>query len=96
MKQILSFIEKRGTLLILILCIITFFRSCSTGATVNKLEKQVNHIDSLVASGSTLSGLEVDSIVKNRLYDFLIFEEDLDKGNTSLSDIRLKISENEK
>jgi hypothetical protein len=96
MKQLVALMEKIGTPLILVLCIFTFFRSCSTGATVNKLEKQVGKIDSLVNTGSKLSQSEVDSIVKNRLYDFLIFEEDLDKGKTSLSDIRLKISGNEK
>lgn len=96
MKQILSWIEKLGLPIVLVLSIFTFFRSCSTGATVNKLEKQVSKVDSLVSTGSTLSQREVDSIVKTRLYDFLIFEEDLDRGKTSLSDIRLKISGNEK
>lgn len=96
MKQILSWIEKLGLPIVLVLSIFTFFRSCSTGATVNKLEKQVSKVDSLVSAGSTLSQREVDSIVKTRLYDFLIFEEDLDRGKTSLSDIRLKISGNEK
>lgn len=96
MKQILLWMEKSAIPIILVLSILTFFRSCSTGATVNKLEKQVTKVDSLVSTGSTLSQREVDSIVKSRLYDFLIFEEDLDRGKTSLSDIRLKISGNEK
>lgn len=96
MKQLLALIEKIALPLILILSIFTFFRSCSTGATVNKVEKKVEKLDSLVNAGSTLSQSEVDSIVRTRLYDFLIFEEDLDKGKTSLSDIKLKISGNEK
>jgi len=79
--------------IILVLTVLMFFRSCSTSSTVAKIEKKVQQIDS---AGSTVTKAEVDSIVKGRLYDFLIFEEDLDKGKTSLSDIRIKISSNEK
>jgi hypothetical protein len=60
---------------------------------VSKIEKKVDQIES---SSSTVSKQEIDSIVKTRLYDFLIFEEDLDRGKTSLSDIRLKITKDEK
>jgi len=93
LQQVKNFSDKFGIPIILIVCLLTFFKSCSTGSTVAKIEKNVQSIDNSV---STVSREEVDSIVKNRLYDFLIFEEDLDKGKTSLSDIRLKISSNEK
>jgi hypothetical protein len=79
--------------IILVLTVLMFFRSCSTSSTVAKIEKKVQQMDS---TGSTVTKAEVDSIVKGRLYDFLIFEEDLDKGKTSLSNIRIKISSNEK
>lgn len=96
MKTNLEWIEKYGMLFVIVLVTITFFRTCSTASTVNKLEKNVNNIDSLVKAGSTLTDRDVDSIVKYRLYDFLIFEEDLDKGKTSLTDIKIKIAGNEK
>lgn len=96
MKTILQFVEKYGMLVLIVLATLTFFRTCSTSSTVNKLEKNVNSIDSTVRSGSTITDRDVDSIIKYRLYDFLIFEEDLDKGKTSLTDIKIKISANEK
>ena len=93
LERLKIFSEAFGLPLVLILCILTFFRTCSTNSTVTKIEKQIQTIDT---TNSTLTKAEVDSIVKSRLYDFLIFEEDLDKGKTSLSDIRIKISSNEK
>lgn len=96
MKTILELVEKYGMLFLVVLMTIMFFRTCSTTSAVNRLEKDVNSISAVVNSGSTLTKSDVDSIVKYRLYDFLIFEEDLDRGKTSLSDIKIKISENEK
>lgn len=93
LQQLKKFSDSFAIPIILVLCILTFFRSCSTATSVAKIEKKVQSMDS---TGSTLTKSDVDSIVKNKLYDFLIFEEDLDKGKTSLSDIRLKISSNEK
>ena len=93
LQQIKKFSDAFALPIILVLCVLMFFKSCSTSATVTKIEKKVESIDSTT---STLSKRDVDSIVKSRLYDFLIFEEDLDKGKTSLSDIRIKISSNEK
>lgn len=93
LEKIKAFSDSFGLPIVLVLCILTFFRTCSTSSSVTKIEKQIQSIDSTT---STLTKVEVDSIVKTRLYDFLIFEEDLDKGKTSLSDIRIKISSNEK
>jgi|688.fasta_scaffold75509_8 hypothetical protein len=93
LEQIKKFSDAFALPIILVLCILMFFRSCSTGTAVTKIEKR---IESMESTTSTLSKGDVDSIVKSRLYDFLIFEDDLDKGKTSLSDIRIKISSNEK
>lgn len=93
LQQIRKFVDSYGVLILLALCAIMFFRTCSTASSVTKIEKKV---DELQNSSSTVSKSEVDSIVKTRLYDFLIFEEDLDRGKTSLSDIRLKITKDEK
>lgn len=92
-EKIKSFSDSFGLPIILVLCILMFFRTCSTNSSVSKIEKQIQSMDTTT---STLTKTDVDSIVKTRLYDFLIFEEDLDKGKTSLTDIRIKISSNEK
>jgi hypothetical protein len=91
--QIKKFIDSFGMYIVLTLCIVMLFRTCSTSSTVGKIEKKVDQIE---RPSSTVSKNEVDSIVKNRLYEFLIFEEDLDRGKISLSEIRLKISKDEK
>lgn len=93
LEQIKKFSDAFALPIILVLCVLMFFRSCSTSASVAKVEKKIQSMDSTT---STLTKGDVDSIVKTRLYDFLIFEEDLDKGKTSLTDIRIKISSNEK
>lgn len=93
LEKIKSFSDAFALPIILVLCVIMFFKTCSTSSSVTKIEKQIQSMNSTT---STLSKRDVDSIVKSRLYDFLIFEEDLDKGRTSLSDIRIKISSNEK
>jgi hypothetical protein len=93
LSQVRNFIDSFGMYIVLALCVVMFFRTCSTASTVGKIEKKVDQIES---SSSTVSKQEVDSILKTRLYEFLIFEEDLDRGKTSLSDIRLKISKDEK
>lgn len=93
LQKIKDLANSYGILAILGLCTIMFFRTCSTASSVNKIEKKVEQIES---SNSTLSKEQVDSVVKTRLYEFLIFEEDLDRGKTSLSDIRIKITGNEK
>lgn len=93
LEKLKNFSDAFALPIVLVLCILMFFRTCSTSSSVNRIEKRVQSLDSTT---STLSKETVDSIVKSRLYDFLIFEEDLDKGKTSLSDIRIKISNNEK
>lgn len=93
LQKINKLVDSYGIPVILALCIIIFFRTCSTSSSVAKIEKKVNQLDS---ASSTLSKEQVDSIIKTRLYEFLIFEEDLDRGKTSLSDIRIKITGNEK
>ena len=91
-EKIKSFSDAFALPIILVLCVLMFFRTCSTSSLVTKIEKQIQSMDT---TKSTLTNKDVDSIVKNRLYEFLIFEEDLDKGKTSLTDIRIKISSNE-
>jgi 2-oxo-4-hydroxy-4-carboxy--5-ureidoimidazoline (OHCU) decarboxylase len=92
-EKINQIMESYGYPTMFVLSLIMFFRTCSTSTSVTRIEKRLESIDS---SASTVTKREVDSIVKSRLYDFLIFEEDLDKGKTSLSDIRIKISSDEK
>lgn len=92
LQKIKDFINSYGTLTILFLCMITFIRTCSITTSVKNVERKVDNI----SLNSVLTKEQVDSVVKNRLYEFLIFEEDLDRGKTSLSDIRIKISGNEK
>lgn len=93
LEKIKSFSDAFALPIVLILCVLMFFRTCSTSSSVTKIEKKIQSMDS---TSSTLTKRDVDSIIKTRLYDFLIFEEDLDKGKTSLTDIRIKISSNEK
>lgn len=97
MKNALAkFTDSYGMLIVIALLLVLFFRSCSTNNAINKLAKEVQLNDSASVANAAPTKQEIDRIVSERLYDFLIFEDDLDKKKTSLSDIKLKISQNGK
>lgn len=81
---------------ILAISVILYFKSCQTSQRISRLESRVSSVDSVVVSSKPVTKSDVDEVVSNRLYDFLIFEDDLDKKKTSLTDIKIKISKNAK
>jgi len=70
---------------------IQFFYTCSLNNKMLKSIDKINKIDSIVTTKPYVSKNELDSIVKTNSFMFLIYEDDLDKGKTSLSDIKNKI-----
>lgn len=82
--------------IIVFLLLFILMRSCSTSNTLSRVENQIQYMDSVSKATPPVTKQEVDGVVSQRLYDFLIFEDDLDKKKTSLSDIKIKIQKNEK
>jgi hypothetical protein len=91
MKQ---FIEKNFKVILLIFCVLFFIQQCSTSRKSEKAYKQAKltqeSLDSLLKNGP-VNAEQVKHISQQTMFEFLIYEEDVDKGRTSLSDIKNKI-----
>ena len=75
-----------------------FFQTCgSKGKTIDnkkKIEVLETKVDSLIkVVDSKPSAKEVQYEMEQTMYKYLIYEDDLDKGKTSLSEIKNKIDE---
>ena len=79
----------------LLLC---FFQTCGTKGKITDVKKQnieLHHtVDSLhnVVNSLPTHG-DVDYIMEQVMYKYLIYEDDLDKGKISLSEIKNRIDE---
>jgi hypothetical protein len=91
MKQ---FIEKNFKVILLIFGVLFFIQQCSTSRKSEKAYKQAKltqeTLDSLLKNGP-VNAEQVKHISQQTMFEFLIYEEDVDKGRTSLSDIKNKI-----
>jgi hypothetical protein len=93
MEKIKEFLEKYGTILLIGLSITLLFKTCSLQKEFTTYKKQSSKsIDSLNDKVSKLA--TEDFIVESNkvlLYDFLVFEDDIDKKKISFSDVKLKL-----
>jgi hypothetical protein len=73
----------------------------ATNKIINEHNISVSHkVDSLQKviislENKTVDGLEVENIMEKVMLNYLIYEDDLDKGKTSLSQIKNKIEAND-
>ncbi len=90
----MQFIEKHFKVIVLGFLFILFVQQCSVSRKADKAYKQAkvaaDVTDSLVKAGP-VTAAEVKHISQQTMFEFLIYEEDVDKGKTSLSDIKNKI-----
>ena len=71
------------------LLVIIFFRQCGVNSEINKIKKENAKISALLDSSVTKK--EMKHEMRQVMFEFLIFEDDFDKGKASLSDIKNKI-----
>ena len=79
----------------LLLC---FFQTCGTKGKITNVKKQNielhETVDSLHNALNALPNSEdVEYIMEQVMYKYLIYEDDLDKGKVSLSEIKNRIDE---
>lgn len=87
---------KIAVIAIIVLLLFQFINSCTTSSKIKSLSKSVKELDSAVvalkARPVPLTDRQVRDAVKDEcmetMYKYLIYETDLDKGKTSLSQIR--------
>lgn len=89
-----TFIEKNLAFIVVVFCFIFMLQQCSTSRKADKAYKEAKlanaKVDSLISCG-LLNAEQAKHISQQTMFEFLIYEEDVDKGKTSLSDIKNKI-----
>ena len=75
-----------------------FFQTCGSKGKIRDNKKEIEVLNTKVDSLIKITDNQPDaSLIKyemeQAMYKFLIYEDDLDKGKTSLSDIKSKIDE---
>jgi hypothetical protein len=86
-------IKANSTIIMLVISIFLFFKQCGISRDIDRIEKNIKvltyNVDSL--QKSQMSKQEVKQTMNEVMFDFLIYEDDFDKGKSSLSDIKSKI-----
>lgn len=89
-----KFIQENFTIIVLIITVLTLFKSCGDSREVAKLRKELELANTKMNQFATKE--EVEIISSKTMFDFLLYEDDLDKKKTSLSDIKNKVDELQK
>jgi len=75
----------------LFLILFVLVRQCGVNRDVDRIEKSVKSINNKVDSLVIPTKEDVRKEMNETMFNFLIYENDFDKGKASLSDIKSKI-----
>ena len=85
-------LKKWSWAITLAMCSLLLMGQCSQGRKISSLKKENAKLYSIIDStAAPLTEKQIRDIVQGVMLDFLIFEDDLDKGKTSLTNIKSKI-----
>jgi hypothetical protein len=86
-------IKEYSWAIILFLLLVVFLKQCGVNREVDRIDKEIKKITQSTDSiqGSLITKDQMDNALKQNMFNFLIYEDDFDKGKTSLSDIKSKI-----
>lgn len=75
------------------LLLAVFLKQCGVNREVDRIDKEIKKITKSTDSiqESLITREQMDNALKQNMFNFLIYEDDFDKGKTSLSDIKSKI-----
>ena len=68
------------------------FRQCGVNRDIDRMEKSVKSINNKVDSLVIPTKEDIRKEMNETMFNFLIYEDDFDKGKASLSDIKSKIN----
>jgi hypothetical protein len=92
-NAIIKFITEKGIFVLLGICLFLTFKTCSVEKELKRQRTESKKtLDSIRFTLSTLP--DRDYVTKNSqelLYDFLVFEDDIDKKKITFSDIKLQL-----
>ena len=91
-------VTRFATFAILFFSLMCFFQTCGSKGKVRDNKKEIEvlntKVDSLIKVVDSKPNADlIQYEMEQAMYKFLIYEDDLDKGKTSLSDIKSKIDE---
>jgi hypothetical protein len=89
-----KFIQDNFTTIVLVIALFTLFKSCGDSRELSKVKKELELTNQKLEQYATKE--EVEIIISKTMFDFLLYEDDLDKKKTSLSDIKNKVDELQK
>ncbi len=84
-------IKDNFTVIVLCLLVIVFFRQCGVNSEISKIIKENARISANIDSMVTKE--EMKKEMRQVMFEFLIYEDDFDKGKVSLSDLKNKIED---
>lgn len=88
-------IKDNSTIIMIGIMVLVFLKQCSVSREISKTNKEMKVIkgmtDSLITETATRD--EIRKEVRESLFDFLIYETDLDNKKISLSEIKRKVDE---
>jgi len=82
-------IKDNFAIIVLVMLVIVFFRQCGVNSEINKIKKENIKISAHLDSSVTKDEMKYE--MRQVMFEFLIFEDDFDKGKASLSAIKSKI-----
>lgn len=90
-------IKSNYWIILLFLTTIIFFKQCSVRNDIDRIEKNVRLLEEKTDSiqDNAVTRDQVKYEMNQTMFNFLIYEDDFDKGRSSLSDIRNKINKGE-
>lgn len=88
-------IKTNSWAITLVLLLVVLLRQCGVNRDIDKIQKNIKSTDAAVDSlkSSVISKDEIREEMNQTMFNFLIYEDDFDKGKTSLSEIKSKINE---
>lgn len=94
MNTVLEFLKKWGMLIVVFLLLALNFKGCTDRVKAKKLTDRVEAIDSALNAiiiPDVLDEKETKDIMQEVMFDFIIIEEELDRKQITISEVKDRI-----
>lgn len=93
--NVIEKIKSHSWWIILFFVLVLNLRQCGINRDISRIDKEIKFINGSVDSlqNSCVTKNDMEKSVRQNMFNFLIYEDDFDKGKTSLSEIKSKIEQ---
>jgi hypothetical protein len=86
-------IKDNSAVIMIVIMVLLYFKQCSISRDLDKTKKEIGQLQVLTDSirVETATREEIRKEIRESLFDFLIFETDLDNKKTTLTEIRQRV-----